>query len=158
LELESLYTNPKKDVVRPPDHVISGYVAIVRGFILNDDYWSIDRLPNAYRKIGASDFRQEKLKKIRKQFHNWYKQSARLNLIGRQFTHKDVFELYTYGHVIHFDRAAELAKIRKHWMSYDVFMDRLCNVLHVLFKVLSAIYQCNEAVLSSYSKKPLPLP
>ena len=81
-----------------------------------------------------------KLKKIRKQFLSWFKQSARINLNGHQYTNEDVFNVYTYGHVVHFSRAAELNEIRKQWISYDVLMDRLCDVLQVLFYVLGAIY------------------
>jgi hypothetical protein len=60
-----------RDVVRPPEQVISGYAALVRGFMTNDDEWSLDRLPQVYHQIGASRFQQTKLKEYRKKIHRW---------------------------------------------------------------------------------------
>jgi hypothetical protein len=147
-----------RNVKRPGDHVISGYAALIRGFILNDDEWSLDQLPKVYYQLGASKFHMRRLKTIRQQIHGWLNRQSGLGLNGKPFTYGGILELYIYGNVIHFSRARELTELRKSWASYDLYMHFVCQTFQGLSRALNLVYSLNEMVLSKHSEHTVPLP
>jgi len=154
-------TDPNKTtriVTRPGDHVLAGYVTLIRGFLLNDDTWSLDRLPTIYQKIGASKFHAQKLKTIRRKIHAMLKSQSGLTLNNKPFTHREILDLYTYGNVIHFSRTSELRELQKSWATYDLYMHFVCCVLENVGRAMNLVYSLNEMVLSKCSKRAVPLP
>lgn len=148
-----------RDVVRPQENIISGYAALLRGFLSNDDEWALSQLPGAYRNIGASPFSKKKLKEYRKRIDHWLQRPCGFTPQGRHLTNREVLNLYIYGRVLHNTQKKDFDDISKVPLSRDIFMHTVCRCLVTYSGALGAVYTRNQMVLSSATDRAvLPLP
>ena len=125
----------------------------------NDDEWSLDRLPQIYRGIGATRFQQTKLKEYRKKIQQWLQGPCGFSPLGRHLTNRGVLELIIYGSVLHQTQKSDFDEISKDAMSRDMLMHLVCRCLATYSGCLGAVYTRNQMVLGHATGKPiLPLP
>ncbi|MBC2605743.1 hypothetical protein [Pelagicoccus albus] len=158
LQLSTTWSAPGKvstiKAVHPAEAIIAGYTGQIRGFFLNDDDWTIHRMPNIYHKLGASGFWKYHLKKARKEFEKFKKERTRVALPNRENTKWNAFELFLYGQVIHRTKATDLDIIKKDSFHYEFFLMVIMGILWELTHFVRRIYHLNNWVQFSLKPKP----
>lgn len=140
--------NVVRNVVRPSETLVSGYAAQIRGFMTNDDEWSLSRMPNAYRNVGASRFQERKLKEYRKKINQWLKRSCGFARHDTTYSNHDILDIYIYGRVLHLTRKEEFASIMNDDISGDIYMHKVCSCLITYSGCLGAVHNLNQMVIS----------
>lgn len=148
-----------RDVVQPSENDIAGYAALLRGFMTNDDPWSLAKLPQIYRALGASRFQEKKLSEYRKRIAQWLKWHCGVTPREKILANGDVLEIFIYGRVLHQTKKREFDEIVADQISKDMFMHAVCNCLVTYSGAMLAVSVRNQIVLDSTSgRSVLPLP